>query len=330
MNILYIGPYRQNNLNGWTDICVLQHLINNSKHNITCRPIYIDNASPSKNIPTDIESKENTAYTHYDVIIQRASMNYLCPIKKIAKNIALPIIDNKLMDQESIETLNTFESVLVDSPLSYAKLSLGDKFKKNKLKTYSYNISINNLNIPKFNIGLWNFAKKLYFIGDYEKNITNIYNLIRAFIKNVKHKDYSLLLFLFNLTPNQKNSLDAFIQQIYSLYNVNYSVNKIILIPIESSLSNLVSAHRTGDIYIDLQDNICNSLNTSIAKQLNNNIISFDIGDVIFSFERNQSTEIEGFIGVGDKAIDKAVESVVNDNHHENKPYKKFDLVDLI
>ena len=66
MNILFIGPYRQNDEWGRKSLAVLKG-IQNTDHTVTSRPIYL---STSANYNNYMERSETIIADHYDILIQ--------------------------------------------------------------------------------------------------------------------------------------------------------------------------------------------------------------------------------------------------------------------
>ena len=66
MNILFIGPYRQNDEWGRKSLAVLKG-IQNTGHTVTSRPIYL---STSTNYNNYIEKSEIIIADNYDILIQ--------------------------------------------------------------------------------------------------------------------------------------------------------------------------------------------------------------------------------------------------------------------
>lgn len=330
MNILYIGPYRQNNVIGWTSVALLRHLLSSQKHRITCRPIYLEPSSSTTNIDKSILNSENNILDTYDTIIQHSSLESLIKIHSIPKNIAIPILNDKEMNDGIIATLSEFDQILVDTKSSYHRLQQYRSL-KNKVKTYDYDILITNKPNSSFRIGVLERAKKIYFIGKYDTNIDNILNICKAFIHNVNIREYTLVLFLFDLDANKKNLIESVINKHYMLHRMNYTINRIVIAPIETELDNLLVAHQTGDIYLDLQDDHSNTLNTKIALSLDKKVVQFSYDDNEFRFDRNGRHNTMGFIGISERAINSALNHCILDNRsHDPQPFKKENILNLI
>lgn len=330
MNILYIGPYRQNNVIGWTSASLLQHLLSGKKHNITCRPIYLEPGNSTTNISTSIIDAEQIVNDSYDIIIQHSDIDSLIKIHSIKKNIAIPILQDRYIDSSTITNLSTFDQILVDTKSDYQRLQQYQTI-KNKVKTYDYDVAISGKSNSTFRIGVLECAKKIYFVGKYSNNIDNIIHICKAFIHNIGMHEYVLLLFLFDLDTSKKNHIESIINKYYMLHDMRHTINRIVIAPIETALNDLFVAHQTGDIFLDLQDDHSNTLNTKIAKSLNKQIVQFDYSDIVFGFDRNGQHHKTGFTGVSEEAINIAINNcILNYRNNDPQPFKKENILNLI
>lgn len=329
MNILYLGPYRQNNINGWTSTSLLKHLLSSKKNNITCRPVYVEPSNTITEVEGIIKKSENTTYEHYDSIIQHANIDSLIKINGIEHNIAIPIINDKLMNSENLENLCNFDKILVDTKLTYNRLQQYKEI-KNKVKTYDYELDIKSSSNSSFHIGILEQSKKIYFIGKYDSNLNNIVNICKAFIHNIQSNEYVLILFLFDLDLSKKKYIESIINQYYLLHNMKYTINRTIIIPIDTKLDNMLVAHQTGNIYLDLQDDNSNSLNVKIASMLNKSIVQFNYDDMVFLFDRNNQHNTMGFTGVSEKAINREIYNCMNNNINKPQIFKKENILNLL
>ena len=222
-----------------------------------------------------------------------------------------------------MDTLNQFDLILTDTKISYNKLCSYKKI-ANKVKTYDYQLISVDIQNNLFDIGLLNLNTKLYFIGNYQANIENIYNICNAFIKNIYNHNFSLILFIANLNQENKNKLDSIINKIYDVYNIKYTINKIAIVSIDYSLESIFAAHKTGDIYIDIQDEHTNSMNVKIANLFNSKVIEFSAEDNEYYCNRNDRTYDHGCLYVGYKAIESKICKAIINNTVENPiPFKK-------
>lgn len=326
-NILYIAPYKQININGILSLFILVNLIK-SRFNITARPIFLNNSATLDFINNDIERIEKTKF-NYDTVIQVTSPNECVKINKssIKNNILIPILNEEILSEDSISRISQFDKVLVDTKSKYNALSSLDKKLSSKLYTYDYTIPINIDSNNTFNLGALSKTKKIYTIVDANNNITNIYNLCCSFLKNILYREYSLNLYVYNIDQNLKNTLDNLISKIYSGSEIKYSINRIILIPIEPNLDSIVTAHTTGSIFIDLENS---SLNTKLAELLKNPVIYFNNEDYNFEMHRNNQLRLEGYNGLKSKSIDLKINQLLNGSIEPQHQFKKTDISKII
>lgn len=111
-DILYIGPYRQND--GW-GLAAYGYLLSllETHHNIHCVPIYLSQSIRDINHPK-ILAAENSHKKSYDIIIQKALPMAICP-NNYAKNIALIVLENNLLYSDGISNLQRMDQIWVPS-----------------------------------------------------------------------------------------------------------------------------------------------------------------------------------------------------------------------
>jgi hypothetical protein len=321
MNILYIGPYRQKDAIGLTSLNILVNLLQ-SKHSVSAKPIYFNKNSITISDDNILEA-ENKRLDHYDLVIQNVTPDQAIKINSVSSNILIPILNEQILSKKNLETLSQFDLILTDTKVSYNKLCSYKKI-ANKVKTYDYQLISVDIQNNLFDIGLLNLNKKLYFIGNYQGNVENIYNICNAFIKNIYNHNFSLVLFIANLNQENKNKLDNIINQIYDNYNIKYTINKIAIIAIDYSLESMFVAHKTGDIYIDIQDEHTNSMNVKIANLFNSKVIEFNAEDNEYYCHRNDMTHGNGCLSIGYKAIEsKICKAIINNTVENPVPFKK-------
>ena len=131
MNILFIGPYKQNDEWGHKSRSLLKAL-QNTKHNITSRPIFLSN-NPNYNTST-ISSELNTFET-YDIAIQFVLQPYATYIGNVKRNIGIfnyeTIPDSIATDLLVAETL--MDEIWTES--SSVKNGLEKLFKEKNIDT---------------------------------------------------------------------------------------------------------------------------------------------------------------------------------------------------
>jgi hypothetical protein len=333
MNILYIGPYRQKSMVGLTSLFILMNLLQNKKHKVSSRPIYLDKDPINQDIVQDIIKAEHGQYDSYDVIIQHVTLDMCVKINAVKKNIIIPINNEEILSEDDVEKLAGFDTILVDNKTIYNLYKEYYSKIANRLTTYDYDLVIPPTQLAQFDVSPFGITKKLYFIGDYQNNINNIYSLCHAFIKHSVNcsDEYSLILYLFNIDPSIKQNITNNINQIYSSYKIKYAINRIIIAPIDCNLQNIITAHNTGSVFINIGDSNSNSLNYKICNSLNKQIINFNDTDYIFEFTRNNRVTDKKCLGVSCGSIDTKINKALNNNCTDQpQPFKKQHISALI
>lgn len=282
-NTLYIGPYRQRDINGLWAHSLLINLYDNSELDLYARPIYINPESATNSISrivADIEAKTKQKDTKYNTIIQHVPLSYAQVIDSIDSNIIIPILDDQQLSDKNYNKLIEFNKIYVDNKQDYIKLTQFSNSKINKkITTISYEKYLSNTNKTKFDMGLFNHTKKLYHISNYSQNTKAIHQIIAAYINNIKYaiiNNISLILFVLDINLSEKDMLDKFIQNCYEASGCLQAVNRIVVAPITSDINNLSIAHNTGDAYISLCDYGSDTINTKLATGLKKEVVLFE------------------------------------------------------
>ena len=101
MNTLFIGPYRQSDLNGCFSMSLVKHLLKTKNENIfTPRPIYLDD-SMTQDCEKTVMEAEQCAEDRYDIILQNLPIES-CNSLHGYKNYIVPITNNRKLSIESI------------------------------------------------------------------------------------------------------------------------------------------------------------------------------------------------------------------------------------
>lgn len=264
MNILYVGPYRQNNYYGLYSQAIIQSL--GSKHNLTIRPIFYS-SEDNNNPPPTLAQLESTRYQNYDCLVQHVEVKDILYTNIVNKNMVIPIINNS--DDQELLGSKLVDKYLLDS----------DQYKhifpesKTELFELEFDFSINRKEI--FDIGPLLPMKKLYFVGKYQENIDTILSTIRAFVSLQKDIDpnIALVFFVLNINQNQIATIKEYIKKIYSKFGYKYTIDKIAIVPISMSIKNILSCHNSGDIYLNLNTSPCSSIDRVIARNLDKEVI---------------------------------------------------------
>jgi hypothetical protein len=257
MNILYIGPYRLNNRIGYESLNILLEL-QDSFPNITARPIYNQSAvNKLENLNILLNKLESNYHQNYDLIVQHTNLESMVYTTKSKKHLFLPIFDNCLNNhhQEQIaQNLQNCGQFLINNDVDNFILDSSKITNKQQYKITAHN----RLCVPatgSFSLGLYNNYKKYYTITSSEHE-ANIKNLVIDFIKFAKEPDICLVLFMQNVNQIILDKYHNFIKKVYQTFNINYSISRVIIIPVELDIKSIPSIHGCGDFYVDINDDV--------------------------------------------------------------------------
>lgn len=173
-NILFIGPYRQDD--GW-GLASRDYLLSISKYasNLKAQPIYLAN-NINHNISSIIQNLEKKHFSKYDYIIQ-----HCLPFNMVkyttAKNIGLLFLENKNFSSISLSNLNSMDELWVTSSIEKDTLInsgikvpvnvIGHPIDTNFLSNISSTFTTNSYVDTNY---------KFYTVGEYieRKNFTDI------------------------------------------------------------------------------------------------------------------------------------------------------------
>jgi hypothetical protein len=270
MNILYIGPYRLNNSIGHESLNFLLELYD--KHNnLITRPVYNTSDIVKNNeIASLLSSVENKNCSNINLVIQHLDIDSFVYNTNINHHIFIPIQNNRLCEEyqkEKYQFLNRFGYFLYKNEIQNYILNDALVTNKNRIEPMINNRFIVNNGI--FNLGLYNKYEKYYSVVDSSDN-NIIKQLIINFIKKYQDEQKCLILFMQNVTQSILESYNKFIKKAYSSLDINFSINKVIVSPIEINNKTVSAIHNTGNIYIDLNEDI----HTYYAKKYNKIIIN--------------------------------------------------------
>lgn len=320
MNILYLGPYRQNDELG---ICSKKYLeaLSSSSHKVTSRCIYIN--------PTDIDSSaktqnESNIYSSYDIIIQHLPISH-CSVNTKVKNILIPIVSDTPISDIEADKLNKFDTILVDSKINELKIrtSLSD-YLTNKVILFKHDINyeeLQSLKDAKYNTGVYAPLKKLYFIGDYRENKDLVHNILESFyLSYIDRDDICLVLFLNNF--DEKN-IQEYIQNILASLKIQINLLKTLIIQAPKNNQDLIVAHRSCDIFLNLNKSVLSNLNEQYCEFCQNKSISlFDV-ETFDTYINNNTYNSEKFYYVLQNSLIEQMKSKLSnelDQKIKSKP----------
>lgn len=265
MNIFYIGPYRQNDFEGLASRNIIRSIA--QKHDIFVRPIYYSGNDYINELDKDLNKYEDYDLKNYDCLIQHVRPIDVLHTQQFNKNILIPIIDDYDFVAGFIDY--TIDKILIDHNC------LSTEIYSKKSEYFDYDLHIEN---PKqiFDTGPLSAFKKFYFIGEYKFNKDIIFSLIRSFInlRNTIDSEYVLIIFIINIIQSDIVIIQNYIHETYKSMSAHNTINKISIIPINMSSEQIVAAHASGDICLDLNNKPRNQINKKIAESLNKIIVN--------------------------------------------------------
>jgi|688.fasta_scaffold00408_10 hypothetical protein len=281
MKILYIAPYRLSNSIGYESINLLCNLYDMGL-DVVSRPVFDGTKTIKDKKFTDIlEITENKQINSFDVIIQNVSILNYCYTSKIPYHIFWPITHNIMPSYEQKQ-----KYAILDEKINYLYSNNTTKFildnidiKNKKELTYTINHRFySQNNIGKYNLGIYSKYKKYYTIID---NLPEyiVKDVIINFIKTFEdNSNTCLILYICNISQQTLETYNKYIKDMYNLFEINYSITNIVIVPIDNTISNVITAHNTGDIFLSLSDNI----QTPFANKLNRPIINISVNNHIW------------------------------------------------
>lgn len=281
MNILYIGPYRQENIVGYESLNFLLDLYD-TEHSIVARSVFYERSQAKHNpIILNILNKLETYRENikYDLLIQHGDINSITYSSKIPKHIYWPIINNIVPDTGSIEKYKILEKYgfyIYKNKITQFILEHIDIKRQIFVPQHISKYLISNQNLAKFNLGIYQRYQKYYTVVD-KSDEHIIKNLIVSFIRRFNQQDKILMICIHNVTQDILEMYNTFIKNIYALFKINYSITKILIMPIDNTLDSILYAHNTGDIFIDTHQNLHYGLANKFKKTIITNTANLNI-----------------------------------------------------
>ena len=256
MNILYIGPYRQND--GWGRAAQdYVRAINTTEHNISIKPIYMAGNIDST-IDYDILKLETTHYDNYDCIIQQVLPNLFSHNKYDTKlNILLCLFEthsiaihpwsNYLMNINhilvpSLQEKQTLDEILINTKVANISCPINTKPLENFDGKYK------PLSIPALN-GDFVF----YFIGEHIER-KNLLIFVEAFYNEFDITEPVNILIKTNKTGISHQDLNTQLSNEISILqrrSRKYNSYKLPIIITEYiSDEEILRLHTVGDCFI--------------------------------------------------------------------------------
>lgn len=304
-NSIFIGPYRQNNINGKWSRSLLEYIIKNKKQNsVTARPIYVEK-SKTEECSEEIIIAELLNEDKYDILIQNNYLDGIISIPKL-KNYVIPITTNEKIDQQQIESLSQCDKIIVDNLFDYKIFA--NLFPE---KTYLFDYDVENLDLSsdkKIEMGIYNHMQKIYFIGSYESNKNLVETLINVSILINKYREnVCMVFFLTDQENNPVKKLKEYSDNIYKELNINNIVTKNIFLNANFDIDNLMMFHNSCDILLNINEDSHNSFNSQCAKKVNNFVLELQDLEVYLTFNRNDKVYGNGYYAPLESELIRAI-----------------------
>ncbi|NBW09718.1 MAG: hypothetical protein EBR82_17015 [Caulobacteraceae bacterium] len=195
------------------------------------------------------------------------------------------------------------------------------------IKYDSIDKDINNT----YNLGVHAGTKKFYFIGDYLQNKDLINDLILSFIMFTERYDnISLILFLTNTNKKDIDKLNDAIKNIYQNLNIMNIFIKVMIIPINFDINNIISCHKIGDIYLNINDDNKNSLNANFAKKYGKPTINHSDTVMDNKYYRNDIVKNNLFEFVDCYSISRAMQEILETENTKQSSFIATSIENII
>jgi hypothetical protein len=309
MNTLFIGPYRQSDLNGCFSMSLVKHLLKTKNENIfTPRPIYLDD-SMTQDCEKTVMEAEQCAEDRYDIILQNLPIES-CNSLHGYKNYIVPITNNRKLSIESISNLQKYDKILTDNVFDHSRFS---EFFPEKTFLFDYDIDNLETNIKPINLGIYNHMRKLYFIGDYSQNSDLIRTLIASFISLHRYREN--LCIVFFLTDNNTKIVDElkqFSNQAYKQLNIGNVIDKNVFVNINLDEKSIAMCHRTGDVFLDLNEDSNNSYHKKNAEKFGNLVVGRENLNFYTNLVRNNNINFDQYLIASQASIETKIATTLD------------------
>jgi glycosyltransferase involved in cell wall biosynthesis len=248
-NILYIGPYRQND--GWglaaKDYIKALSMI----ANVHCQPLYLS-ANIDYSIDHHLSALENNVRPSYDIVIQHClPMNMT---KTSLYNIGLLFVENQNFFSDSVYNLNMMDEVWVSSQQEKNSLEAGGV--TTKIFVIGHPIDTQKLTKQYHNRCFDHILDdhyKFYFIGEYIQR-KNINTIIAAFNNEFDLTEKVKLVIKTNIPgATEKQAKDSITQNINAVkksLRVKRKFHDEIIITSRLTDQDLLNLHYNCDCFI--------------------------------------------------------------------------------
>ena len=262
-NILYVGPYKQND--GWgyaarDYLKSISYACQKLGYNLKSSPIYLSGNIDS-DIPENINAYEKTVISgKFDTIIQKALPQAICPIYPY-KNIGLCVFEQRNLGHSSYikQVFSRMDSLWVPSKIERDELikagikstyNISQPIDCDEIDTSIALLKKEEFDLLKLNSKYKNHTK-FYFIGSFTTR-KNILNLIIAFSNEFKINDKAILIIKTDhMSQQQREMIIKNIKDILSSSKYNKELrDNIILITDRMDRNQLLALHYSCDAFV--------------------------------------------------------------------------------
>ena len=286
MNVLYLGPYRQTNDDGQVARFFLNDTVSKyGKKSIVSRPIYLGSQNVIKN-DTVFETENNVLpKKKYDILIQHMTLENIQYMPDIAKKHFVFLILDNVSDlgliKYDLKILSYFDKIIVQSEKQKELLTDEISELKSKIEIFIPSINIQQFNQicqQKYTFANYIASKKLYFIGNVDKDETIIKKIIFSIYSASNKLSVPPVCVFFLDFDNQPDisKIDNNIKQIRSDFGLGDNQRKELFIFKHFSENELIIAHGSCDIYLSLNENKISYLHEKYASLCGNTILRID------------------------------------------------------
>jgi len=254
MNVLFLGPYRQQDDSGIASQNYIKAIGSQQKYNLTTRPIFL--GQPSDKIDRNILEYENSLYDSYDAVIQETLPHCLFYNRKFKKHIgSIKLETNNISNSVCLFNINQMDEIWVASTQEEKCLRKSGVTKPIKIISQPLDIDLIKKNEDK-DLDLHPMIKqtfKFYYIGDHTER-ANLKDLVVAF-----HLAFDITqpvsLIIKSSIPNMSvgdsyKSIEKEIDDIKKRLNISKKYKKEVIITEDLSYENTIRLHNCGDCFV--------------------------------------------------------------------------------
>ena len=210
----------------------------------------------------------------------------------------------------ALSNLQKYDKILTDNVFDHSRFS---EFFPEKTFLFDYDIDNLETNIKPINLGIYNHMRKLYFIGDYSQNSDLIRTLIASFISLHRYREN--LCIVFFLTDNNTKIVDElkqFSNQAYKQLNIGNVIDKNVFVNINLDEKSIAMCHRTGDVFLDLNEDSNNSYHKKNAEKFGNLVVGRENLNFYTNLVRNNNINFDQYLIASQASIETKIATTLD------------------